>query len=127
MEDYRIHGTNRPYGVGRRVSHGCIRLYPEDIAALFPLVEKGTPVTIIDTNYKLGWKDDELWLEVTPTQQQADEIADYQDPPPIDIPGIQQIIVKMAGNETAIDWQAVDEAINERNGVSVIIARRTSG
>ncbi|NPB09256.1 MAG: L,D-transpeptidase family protein, partial [Thermodesulfobacteria bacterium] len=41
---YAIHGTNRPWGIGRRVSHGCIRLYPEDIEALFPLVPIGTPV-----------------------------------------------------------------------------------
>lgn len=43
---YAIHGTNRPSSIGKRVSHGCIRLYPEDIALLFEIVKPGTPVTI---------------------------------------------------------------------------------
>jgi L,D-transpeptidase ErfK/SrfK len=43
-----IHGTNRPWGVGMRTSHGCIHLYPEDAAELFPLVQVGTPVRVIN-------------------------------------------------------------------------------
>ena len=53
---YAIHGTNRPASVGLRSSHGCIRLYPEDIATLFHVVKVGTKVTIIDTPVKLGWQ-----------------------------------------------------------------------
>ena len=45
---YLIHGTNRPAGVGMRVSHGCVRLYPEDIATLFAEVPVGLPVRIVD-------------------------------------------------------------------------------
>ena len=45
---YLLHGTNRPYGVGRRVSHGCVRLYPEDIARLFIRIPIGVPVTVVD-------------------------------------------------------------------------------
>jgi len=60
---YLIHGTNKPYGVGMRVSHGCIRMYPEDIEALFALVEPGTPVTIINQPYKVGWGEGGLYLE----------------------------------------------------------------
>jgi L,D-transpeptidase ErfK/SrfK len=122
--DYRIHGTNRPYGVGKRVSHGCIRLYPEDISVLFSLVEKGTPVTIIDTNYKLGWQGNRLWLEVTPTQKQADKIARYREPKPVDIPEIHQTIEQMAGNNAVIDWYAVDRAVSQYNGVPVVVAQR---
>ena len=59
-----IHGTNKPYGVGRRVSHGCFRLYPRDIAALFPRIALGTPVTVIDEPVKFGWADGGLWIEV---------------------------------------------------------------
>jgi L,D-transpeptidase ErfK/SrfK len=60
---YLIHGTNKPYGVGMRVSHGCIRLYPEDIARLFPEVPVGTPVRIVDQPYLVGWLDGQLFLE----------------------------------------------------------------
>lgn len=63
---YAIHGTNKPWGIGRRVSHGCIRLYPEDIAALFPLVPVGTPVRVLYQPYKLGVRGKEVYLQVFP-------------------------------------------------------------
>ncbi len=64
MPGYLIHGTNQPAGVGMRVSHGCIRLFPEDIEALFERVPSGTPVYIIDEPVLAGWHDGELYLEV---------------------------------------------------------------
>lgn len=64
MPGYLIHGTNKPAGVGMRVSHGCIRLYPEDIEALFERVPSGTPVTIVDQPVLVGWHDGDLYLEV---------------------------------------------------------------
>ena len=63
MPGYLIHGTNKPAGVGMRVSHGCIRLYPEDIAALFPDVAVGTPVRIVDQSVLAGWRGDRLFVQ----------------------------------------------------------------
>ncbi|MBE0595639.1 MAG: L,D-transpeptidase family protein [Desulfuromonadales bacterium] len=60
---YGIHGTNKPLGVGRRVSHGCIRMYPEDIRDLFQRVQPGTPVRIIFQPIKVGLRDNTLVLE----------------------------------------------------------------
>ena len=51
-----IHGTNRPWGVGRRTSHGCLHLYPEDAMELFSLVRRGTPVRIIDEPFLVGYE-----------------------------------------------------------------------
>ncbi len=65
-ESYAIHGTNKPWGIGRRVSHGCIRLYPEDIKALFPLVPVGTPVFIIYQPYKIGVRGRRVYLQAFP-------------------------------------------------------------
>jgi L,D-transpeptidase ErfK/SrfK len=60
-----IHGTNKPWGVGRRVSHGCIRLYPEDIHRLYKWVSKGTQVTIVRQPIKVGTKDkNKVFIEV---------------------------------------------------------------
>jgi L,D-transpeptidase ErfK/SrfK len=59
-----IHGTNKPWGVGRRVSHGCIRLYPEDIPKLFELVTEGSPVTIVRQPIKIGTKNNRVFIEV---------------------------------------------------------------
>ncbi len=65
-ESYAIHGTNKPWGIGRRVSHGCIRLYPEDIKSLFPLVPVGTPVFIIYQPYKVGLRGRKIYLQAFP-------------------------------------------------------------
>lgn len=54
MPGYLIHGTNQPYGVGMRVSHGCVRLYPENIEFLYELVAVGEPVLIINEPYLLS-------------------------------------------------------------------------
>jgi L,D-transpeptidase ErfK/SrfK len=59
-----IHGTNRPFGVGRKVTHGCIRLYPDDIRRLFRLVEVGTPVAIVREPVKIGVREGRIWVEV---------------------------------------------------------------
>ena len=66
LPGYLIHGTNRPDGVGMRVTHGCIRMYPENIESLSALVPIGTPVRIINEPYKVGWSDGQLFLEAHP-------------------------------------------------------------
>jgi L,D-transpeptidase ErfK/SrfK len=63
---YLIHGTNKPYGLGMRVSHGCVRMYPEDIASLFSDVPVGTPVHIVNQPIKMGWSDGVLFMEAHP-------------------------------------------------------------
>lgn len=59
-----IHGTNRPFGVGRKVSHGCVRLYPEDIPQLFRLVKIGTPVLVVREPVKVGLRRGRVHVEV---------------------------------------------------------------
>ena len=63
MPGYLLHGTNQPYGVGMRVSHGCVRLYPENIEHLYEIVEIGEPVTIINEPYLLGQLDGDWYFE----------------------------------------------------------------
>lgn len=60
---YLIHGTNEPVSVGRRVSHGCIHLYPEDIAQIFRMARNRTPVRVVNQPYLFGWKDSRLYLQ----------------------------------------------------------------
>jgi L,D-transpeptidase ErfK/SrfK len=60
---YLIHGTNQPFGVGMRVSHGCVRLYPENIEFLYELVEVGEPVRIINEPYLFGELDGTWYFE----------------------------------------------------------------
>jgi L,D-transpeptidase ErfK/SrfK len=61
---FAIHGTNVPWGAGMQVSHGCVRLYPEDIEHLFPLVPVGTPVAFVYQPVKAGTRGDAVYVEV---------------------------------------------------------------
>lgn len=61
-----IHGTNRPWGVGMRVSHGCLHLYPEDAAYLFARLRVGTPVRVIDEPFEVGQRAGQLYLSASP-------------------------------------------------------------
>ncbi len=119
-----IHGTNKPHGIGLRSSHGCIRMYPEDIEKLFNMVKVGTPVHIIDQSYKLGWAGNNLYLEISPTQEQSDSISEeYKHPDPLDIPELPDIIRKEIKNRNVeIDWYLVEEAVVNRKGVPVLIS-----
>ncbi len=63
MPGYLIHGTNKPYGVGMRVSHGCVRLYPENIETLYSMVDRGVPVTIVNEPYLVGMQGGHLYFE----------------------------------------------------------------
>ena len=60
---YLIHGTNKPYGIGLRSSHGCVRLYPEDIVKLYAMVPNGTPVRVVDQPFLLGWHNGALYIQ----------------------------------------------------------------
>jgi L,D-transpeptidase ErfK/SrfK len=71
LPGYLIHGTNKPYGVGMPVTHGCVRMYPEDMQALYSMVPIGTAVTIVDQPVKLGWLDGMLYIEVHPPFERA--------------------------------------------------------
>ena len=73
LTTYLIHGTNNPDGVGMRVTSGCIRLFPEHIENLFPLVDVGTPVHIMSEPIKVGWAADTLYVEVHPPLEEESE------------------------------------------------------
>ncbi|HLB80054.1 MAG TPA: L,D-transpeptidase family protein [Dongiaceae bacterium] len=121
---YRIHGTNRPYAVGRRVTHGCVRLYPEDIERLYKVVPIGTPVTVVNQPVKLGWHGGELYIEFHPGLEQVDEIEATGRLAPETMPDIAGVILAAAGpQDSRIDWAAVRGAATSRTGVPVRITR----
>jgi L,D-transpeptidase ErfK/SrfK len=119
---YVIHGTNIPWGIGRRVSHGCVRLYAGDIADLFARVASGTAVTVIDQPLKLGWSGERLYVEIHPSQAQADEIENTGRFTPEPIPDLTNRIVSAAGKHVKrLDWPAIGRAAHKRSGVPVPI------
>lgn len=114
--EYLIHGTNKPYGIGMRVSHGCIRLYPEDIEALFAEVTLKTPVNIINQPYKIGVKDEVIYLEAHPFLREDSE--QYEN----NLTSVVSLLIKMAGGrDYELDWDKAHEVINRPTGLPVAI------
>lgn len=120
----RIHGTNLPDGVGRRVSHGCFRLYPEDIERLFAEVAVGTPVAIIDAPLTVAQVDDEWWLEIHPGQNDADAIEAGETPPSLPLDGVEARVTAAVGADSwRVDWGAVEWARTHPTGTPIRITR----
>ncbi len=125
---YLIHGTNAPSSIGKPSSHGCIRLYPEDIAALFAVTPVGETVTVIDTPVTLGQQDGVLYLQVTPTRAQAIQIVSFSDAPALDdndgnIRALKVRLNEMQARGAKIDGNAVNAAIARHDGIPVAIGR----
>lgn len=114
--EYLIHGTNKPFGIGMRVSHGCIRLYPEDIAFLFDEVKLGTPVEIINQPFKVGKHKDELYLEVHPYLDEDRE--QYQGNL---TPIVELIVSSMGDKDYKVDWDRVRLESTQPSGLPVLI------
>jgi L,D-transpeptidase ErfK/SrfK len=109
---YLIHGTNNPIAVGLAVTHGCIRMYPDDVEALFPLVPVGTPVRLINEPLKVVWIDGELLLEAHPPVD-----AEGQSFEP-DLDQFADLLKKAVGDKTvAIHWDYAREVLQKANGV----------
>jgi L,D-transpeptidase ErfK/SrfK len=124
---YLIHGTNRPFGIGRRISSGCIRMYPETIIKLYDMIPVGTKVTVVDQPIKVGWIDDRLYLEAHANIEQSVEMEETGviSAPKLNDEDMARII-KVAGEDKGrIRWSAVRLAVKERKGIPVEIARRS--
>ncbi len=117
---YLMHGSNKPYGVGTRISHGCIRLYPEDIASLFKLIPIGTPVRIINTPYKAGWMDSRLYVEAHPplTEQRKAQGINFT-------PMVSAIIKTLGESSLKPDWDAIKQAAVNQKGIPVPVTEET--
>ena len=125
---YLIHGTNKPYGVGMRVSHGCMHLYPEDIKAFFSMIPVGTKVTVVNQPYVFGWRDGVLYLQAySPLQDDARDWSKSRKQlleRLLEHPALRRNI-KL--HEKEIDWQRVVTLAREPRGVPVPVTRDGPG
>lgn len=121
---YLIHGTNKEYGIGRRASRGCIRMYDKHVRELYDRVAVGTPVTAIDQPIKVGWIGDELYIEASPTMAQVRQWEEEKRFDPVSAPEAHELVLRKAGNAAErIDWAAVDRAIADRRSIVTRITR----
>ena len=123
---YAIHGTNKPFGIGRRISSGCIRMYPENITKLYDMIPVGTKVQVVNQPIKLAWIDDRLYLEAHPEMEQAIQMEEYGvvSSPKLSEEDLKRIIKVAGASEEKLRWPAIRMAIKERKGYPVEIARR---
>ncbi len=126
---FLIHGSNKPWAIGRRVSSGCMRLYPEDISRLFKTVPVGTPVTVVDQPLLAGWVGDAFYLEANPSKTQGNEIeidGAYRIEWGLD-ESLKKVILEAAGPDAEkINWHTVKVVLEERLGYPVQVGSRDS-
>ena len=138
LPGYLIHGTNRPAGVGMRVTHGCIRMFPEDIDYLFGRIDVKTAVRIINEPVKVGWNGDELLVEVHRTLESVAPIADEdleahaERPATPDIPPVknamtsltEQFVAATGERRGMLDWDVAEELLSRADGIPAPAGRR---
>lgn len=117
LPGYLIHGTNRPYGIGMRVTHGCLRLYPENIATLFQQVTPGVKVNFISQPYKIGQAFGVTYLEAHhPLKEEKGRKEGA-------LGEIARLLAQRGVSTSEVDWDAVRQEIARPTGMPVPISR----
>lgn len=113
---YLIHGTNNPAAVGMAVTHGCIRMYPEDIERLFPLVSVGTPVYLINEPVKVAFVDGELYVEAHPPVDAEGQVGE---------PNLEHfsglLDAALGETTTAVHWDLARKALQTVTGIPLVV------
>ncbi|HEY6123269.1 MAG TPA: L,D-transpeptidase family protein [Steroidobacteraceae bacterium] len=113
---YLIHGTNNPIAVGMAITHGCIRMYPEDIEGLFPLVPLNTPVWLINEPVKVARVGGQVWLEVHPPVDAEGQRAE------VDLEGFYaRANTALGETPAAIHWDFVLSTLKDASGLPQMI------
>jgi L,D-transpeptidase ErfK/SrfK len=128
LPGYLIHGTNKPSGVGMRVTHGCVRMFPEDIEALYKTVPTGTAVNIVNQPVKIGWTaDGTLYLEAHPALMESD--IDGESLAAVDAAAIEAIqespltslmrayVAATEERRVELDWDAAERVAQLGHGI----------
>ncbi|CAK0751039.1 putative L,D-transpeptidase YbiS [Gammaproteobacteria bacterium] len=111
---YLIHGTDKPWGIGMRVTHGCMRLYPEDIELLFKEVPVGTVVRLINQPFKAGWLAGTLYLQVySPLEEDQETLVEEN----AVIKLLSKVLEGRPKGSYRMDGEAIRRAVTEQRGV----------
>jgi L,D-transpeptidase ErfK/SrfK len=120
--EYRIHGTDidKINGIGMQITHGCVRMYPEDVEELYDMVSVGTPVYIVKQPIKVGWLDNVLYVEAHPDLEGEETTPDQR------FAMALRLIQKANNNQELFDFdqQALNKALKEQSGDPVAIYER---
>lgn len=120
-EGYLIHGTNKQFGVGMQVSHGCFRMYNEDISRFVYQVSKGTPVRVIKQPVKIGLSGGEVWLEVhRPHEEYSDQDREWLWQEVTE--ALDSFLQRRPGVE--IQRRAIELAVDQADGLPTMVGER---
>ncbi len=119
---YLIHGTNKPYGVGLRSSHGCLRLYPEDIPKLFDMVGPGTQVQVVNQPFLFGWHGDELYLQAYDVLEDDKRDWSRTQPKLLAKTLTKRIQTELAARKETIDWARVAQLTKTPRGLALSVS-----
>ena len=122
---YLVHGTNKPYGVGMRSSHGCMRFYPEDIALLFKEIAIGTRVQVVNQRLTYGWHNGSMYVQVMPPSEEAlaaqnvDEAAANK----LLNAAVSDRILELAKqHDVAVNIDAVKQLVRQQTGITTPVS-----
>jgi L,D-transpeptidase ErfK/SrfK len=116
---YEIHGTNNSVAVGLAVTHGCIRMYSEDVAFLFASIAVGTKVWLINEPVKIAYVDGKLLMEVHPPVDGEGQTAE------VNLEVMSQKLRRALGQDTgAIHWDFARKALEAATGVPTVVGLR---
>lgn len=113
---YLIHGTNKPYGIGMRVTHGCVRMYPKDVATVFDLAAVGTQVRIVNQPYKVGLAHGRIYLEVHPHLDE--DTGEFDDQYSL---VVKLILERVKGLDAQLVWAGIRRVIDAKDGVPHVV------
>ncbi len=114
LPSYLIHGTNKPPGVGMRVSAGCVRMFPEDIEALFPRIVRGTPVRLINEPVLAAWHGSQLYVDAHTFLEEDD-----RDPDRLLVDTIEQAVAAAGQALGTVDFSLAAELMRDGRGVAL--------
>jgi L,D-transpeptidase ErfK/SrfK len=122
---YLIHGTHKPLGVGRRVSSGCLRMYPEDIIQIFHDIPVGTKVNVIKEPIKIAWIGDMLYIEAHAEDDLADMIESNRRVDDYRVPEtLFESLQNISGDAyPRLNWPVIRTAVKNRNGRPIAILK----
>jgi L,D-transpeptidase ErfK/SrfK len=120
---YLMHGTNKAAGVGMRASHGCIRLYPEDIAVLFDQIAVGTQVTVVNQPLVYRWQGDSLYVQSYPPHEEHPEAAKAAKGARFNKAVADKMWQRAKPHAGAVDLKLAEQVVNEARGVAVPVSR----
>lgn len=113
---YLIHGTNRPYGIGMRVTHGCIRMYPKDVATVFAEAPVGTKVHVVNQPFKVGIARGRVYLEVHPHLDEDNGLFADQ------YSHVVELILKRVGDrDVRLVWEDIRRVLERKSGIPAVV------